>query len=48
MMKWQLIELSGSWEQWVTSELTVEEWCGESAKPEDQNHGKLYQSKSID
>ena len=31
MMKWQLKELSDSWEQWVTSELTVEEWCGESA-----------------
>ena len=32
VMKWQLNLLSNSWEWWVTSELTVEEWCDDSAK----------------
>ena len=32
VMRWQLSLLSNNWEQWVTSELTVEKWCGDSAK----------------
>ena len=30
-MMWHLNHFSNSWE-WVTSELTVEEWCGDSAE----------------
>ena len=32
VMSWQLNLLSNSWEWWVTSKLTGEEWCGDSAK----------------
>ena len=31
-MNWQLNLLSDIWEKWITSELTVEEWCGDSVK----------------
>ena len=31
-MRWQLNQFINSWEWWVTSELSVEEWYGDSAK----------------